>query len=127
MDITLTLARILGVLILTAGASMLLNRRMVGDILERFRTDTVLIWITGVFELIAALALLAVHNDWSGPLAVIVTLIGWAAAIEGALLMLAQGRMVALIAPLVRGVLIPVWGAAALAGGAAMIWFGFGG
>lgn len=125
MDTTLILARILGAYILIVGAGLLVQRQLVAEIVDRFRTDAVLAWTVAVFELLAALILIAIHNDWSNPLAVVVTLIGWAAAAEATLLILIGRRYVSLIAPLAHGRAVIVWGAIAVLGGAAMLIFGF--
>jgi len=124
-ETTLILARILGAFILITGAGLLIHRRTVGEILDRFRDDTVLGWIVAVFELVAALILVAIHNDWSNPLAIVVTLIGWAAVLEAALIMLLQRRYFSLIMPVAHGPMIPVWGAIAVVGGLALLYFGF--
>ncbi len=100
---TQILAHILGAYILIAGVSLLIQQSLMAEIVARLRDDRALTWMIAAFELLAGLILVGVHYDWSSPVAGLITLIGWLAVFEGALLMLAGRRFISLIAPLTAG------------------------
>jgi hypothetical protein len=63
---------------------MVANRQTTIDALNAFFSSPALMWVTGVFTMLVGLAILVVHNRWSGgPAAVIVTLYGWIATVKG--------------------------------------------
>lgn len=63
---------------------MVANRQTTIDALNAFFSSPAFMWVTGVFTMLVGLAILVVHNRWSGgPAAVIVTLYGWIATVKG--------------------------------------------
>jgi len=85
-SITEALARIIGLYFLLGGLALWFRRAELADIMNRFKTNPALSYIAGVFVFVLGAVMLTVHPYWGGALACIVTLIGWAALIEGALL-----------------------------------------
>lgn len=78
------LARLLGLWIVLTELGMVANRQTTIDALNAFFSSPALMWVTGVFTMLVGLAILVVHNRWSGgPAAVIVTLYGWIATVKG--------------------------------------------
>ncbi|OQW55347.1 MAG: hypothetical protein A4S17_06470 [Proteobacteria bacterium HN_bin10] len=86
---TRTLARIAGPYMLVIGATLLTRQSSFSAILPDFMADPGLVLSTGAFTLIVGLCILAAHHHWSSPAAIAITLMGFAAAIKGAWLMIA--------------------------------------
>jgi len=86
---TLFLSRLIGLYCIVAAFSMFLRRQEMVHTVTLLLQDGPLMYIVGVVTLGIGLAMVLTHNVWSGGVAaVIVTLIGWAALLKGALFML---------------------------------------
>jgi uncharacterized protein YjeT (DUF2065 family) len=85
--ITLDLAGLLGLYMIAAGVGGLFAPERWRGIVDDFERMPGLVYIAGVFTFALGAVLVLFHNVWTDPLAVIVTLIGWAAAIEGLVLL----------------------------------------
>src|SRR5579864_7463994 len=78
------LARLLGLWIVLTELGMVANRQTTIDALNAFFASPAIMWVTGVFTMLVGLAIVVVHNRWSGsPATVIVTLYGWSATVKG--------------------------------------------
>ena len=84
--LTLALAKALGVYMLAAGLSGLIAPTRWRAILDGLRASDALVYVTGVFTFALGATLVLLHTVWTDPLAIAVTLVGWAAAIEGVVL-----------------------------------------
>lgn len=78
------IAALTGPLLVTMGASAILNREM----FPKLAQETGLIFLTGILLLLAGLAIVRVHNVWSGGWPVIITVLGWLAVVGGVVRML---------------------------------------
>lgn len=85
MPSTVLLAKVLGLFMVIVGLAMLLQRREMAEISRRYAEDVPLRVFISAIELLAGLFLVALHNDWSGVPAGIVSLVGWMAVLEGTL------------------------------------------
>jgi hypothetical protein len=78
-----TIAALVGPLLAAIGVAMLINRNlfpaMVGDVAHNYA----LIFLSGILTLLAGLAIVRIHNVWSGGWQVLVTLLGWLAVVSG--------------------------------------------
>ena len=54
--------------------------------LSKFEADPLMSWLTGVFTLLLGLVVVALHPYWRGGAAIIVSVVGWLAAVQGLLL-----------------------------------------
>jgi len=86
---TRTLARIAGPYMLVIGATLLTRQSLFNDMLPSFMDNAALVLSTGAFTLILGLTMLTAHHHWSSAPAIAITLIGFAAALKGAWLMIA--------------------------------------
>lgn len=86
---TRTLARIAGPYMLVIGATLLTRQSLFNDMLPAFMDNAALVLSTGAFTLILGLTVLTAHHHWSSAPAIAITLIGFAAALKGAWLMIA--------------------------------------
>jgi hypothetical protein len=95
---TLFLARLFGLYCLVIAAAMLSQPEAFVTIVHAFVADAPLVLIAGVFTLFGGLALVLLHNYWSGgALPVIVTLTGWLTLVKAVvLLVLPSNKLVAL-------------------------------
>ena len=83
---TTFLAKLLGLWVVLAVLSLALNREASIATLNALFADPALLWVTGAFTTVIGLAIVLVHNRWSGGLlCVLVTLYGWLALIKGVL------------------------------------------
>ena len=85
MPRTIFLARLLGLFFLLTGIAMLIRRdTMVATVMALLR-DEPLLFALGMSALAVGLAMVLMHNVWSGGvLPVVVTLLGWTFVIRGA-------------------------------------------
>jgi putative exporter of polyketide antibiotics len=85
---TLFLCRLLGLFCLLAGLTMLIRGREVGElVIAALLHNAPLMFIVGLLMLLGGLALVLLHNVWTGGvLPVVVTLIGWLTLAKGLLL-----------------------------------------
>jgi hypothetical protein len=95
---TVFLARLFGLYCLIMAAAMLSQRESFVSIVHAFVADAPLVLIASVFTLFGGLALVLLHNYWSGgALPVIVTLMGWLTLIKAmVLVVLPSNKLVAL-------------------------------
>ena len=113
-EITVILAQILGGYMLVAGIALLIDRTLITRLLARLQDDIAVIFTMGILALLIGLTVAALHTRWDNPLAIIVTLVGWAAILEGALIMWLQNRFMAFFAPWFTSPVVSlVWGAVA--------------
>jgi hypothetical protein len=95
---TLFLARLFGLYCLVIAAAMLSQPEAFAGIVHAFVADAPLVLIASVFTLFGGLALVLLHNYWSGgALPVIITLIGWLTLVKAVVLVvLPSNKLVAL-------------------------------
>ena len=91
MIATLTITQILGVIIglymVATGIGLLTGRGSYTTLIDELRDNTALGYLTSVFVFVLGAVIVAVHNRWTGPVAIVVSLVGWAALIEGVLML----------------------------------------
>ena len=88
MELSIFLAKVMGLYLLIACAAVFLNRRIYSELLGEFARNRAAVLSSGALILILGLAVVISHNVWTSDWRVIVTLIGWATALKGALRML---------------------------------------
>ena len=95
---TVFLARLFGLYCIIMAAAMLSRPEEFVTTVNALVADVPLVLIAGVFTLFGGLAIVLLHNNWSGgALPIIITLLGWLTLIKAAvLLVLPSTRLVAL-------------------------------
>ena len=83
MDMTLFIAKILGVLYAVIGIGVLLNVKTYMKMMEDFIDNSALIYVTGVGVLIGGVAIVLTHNVWVLNWPVVITIMGWSALFKG--------------------------------------------
>ena len=76
------IAGFIGPLLAAMGVAMLVNRELFPVIIDQISHDYGLIIVSGMLSLLAGIAIVRVHNVWSGWRAII-TLLGWLAIVGG--------------------------------------------
>ncbi len=121
------LARLIGVCCVVTAVSMLIKRRETIATITAILEDPGAIILSGVIALAVGVAVVLGHNVWSGGvLPVVVTLVGWTAAIKGAWLLATPSAMLRkMYAAMHYERFFVVYMAGTLALGAYLVWAGF--
>lgn len=90
------LAALIGLYFTAAGIGLLTDRARLGPMLQELKAQPMLCYLSGVVVFAIGGAMVAVHNDWSTWLSGFVSLVGWAALLEGTLLLAVGNRFVSL-------------------------------
>jgi vacuolar-type H+-ATPase subunit I/STV1 len=81
------LSRLLGVYCLIVGLIMLVHKESTVATVTALLRDPPLVYVLGVIVLFAGLAMILVHNRWSGGVVpVLVTVVGWLTLVKGVVL-----------------------------------------
>ena len=127
-DATLTeiLARIFGLYMLAAGIRIALNSADMSTMLEEMRQSAFAFYLGGLIAFAIGATIVSVHNDFSGPLAILITLIGWVALAEG-VIMLAYPKAMQAFGDKMLGLMGSgkMWGIAVAALGVVLLGLGF--
>jgi hypothetical protein len=113
--LTIQLARIYGLVALTAALAALLSPRRMGLILADFESSPGLTFMAALFALILGLVMVVIHNLWTDIAAILVSLFGWIALVKGILLLAApEGLLRFASASASSPARIRLWGVVAL-------------
>jgi len=102
IPLTLHLLVLIGLYELTAGLAGLTGRLDWQAMLDEFERSPALSFVTGFVVFVLGGVMIMNHHHWTDLLAIIVSLIGWIAAVEGLLIMVSAKPILALSRPLVR-------------------------
>jgi len=84
METSRFLARLIGPFLVVIGIGLLINGDVYQQMATQFLQNLGLIYVSGLLALVAGLAIVNTHNVWTGDWRTIITILGWAAAIGGA-------------------------------------------
>jgi hypothetical protein len=76
------IAGLIGPVIAAMGIALLINRNLFPALASQIAHDQGLIFLSGILSLLAGLAIVRVHNIWSGWRAIL-TVLGWLAILGG--------------------------------------------
>jgi hypothetical protein len=124
---TIFLARLIGLLVVCVGASILVQRAVFVKVLKDLTEDRTALFMLGIALLLAGLSIVLTHNVWNeGPLAVVVTLIGWITVLRGLASMFVPGQGLARTARWMKFEEFSwAYGILVVAIGAYLMWGGF--
>jgi hypothetical protein len=84
MGSTYFLARLIGLLLLSVGASMVFQKTVFMKVLNDVTGDRTSLFMVGVVLLLSGLSVVLTHNIWNaGFLPLVITLIGWVLILRG--------------------------------------------
>jgi len=120
------LARLIGPLMLAVGIGIFVNGAVYRALADEFLRSHALIYLSGLLAMTAGLAIVLTHNVWRADWPVLITVLGWLAAIGGAARVIApQGTQRAGRAMLESRHGLTIGGAVWLALGAILCFFGY--
>ena len=88
MNLTILLAKVLGLFFLFVGATIVVRRRYFLAVFGAWPNQRLTRSIVSLLEFLAGLFLVIAHDVWSPPPAAIITIIGWLLLLEGGLYLL---------------------------------------
>ncbi|HUC50634.1 MAG TPA: hypothetical protein VMA30_14725 [Xanthobacteraceae bacterium] len=83
MQTSIFLARLLGPLLLLPGLGLFANRRTFRTMATEVIGSVTLVYLFGLMDFAAGLAIVLVHNVWVADWRVLITLLGWLLLIRG--------------------------------------------
>jgi len=85
-SLTSYLSKLIGLYCILVSLSMIMHKRATIEMVMALVHDTPVLFVVGIFTLVAGLAIVLAHNIWSvGPLPIVVTFLGWLTLIKGLL------------------------------------------
>ena len=129
MILTLFLAKLIGLMLLAVGASLLFQGKVFIQVLWDITENRATLFMVGMALYLGGAAIVLTHNIWSGGLlTVAITLIGWALVLRGvASMFLPSHSMTRVIRMFKVEEFAWLYGLLVLAIGACLIWSGFSG
>lgn len=85
-----------GPLLIAVALALLLNRRIVAELVTGVLNRPEFIFFSGILTLLAGLAIVRAHNVWAAEWTLIVTVLGWMCVIGGAVRIIWPERVTAL-------------------------------
>lgn len=113
---TLILAQLLGTYLIAGGIGGFVYGHLWQHMLDDLQRSPALVLIAGAFAFAVGGAIVAVHNLWTDPVAIVVTLFGWVSLIEGFAILAFHDVWLRLVRPMIGRPRI--WAAATLLLGA---------
>jgi hypothetical protein len=92
------IAGLIGPTVVAIALAMLLNLGSFPALVEQVSRDPALIFVSGILLFVAGLAIVRVHNIWTGGWPVLVTVLGWLAVLSGLARMFFPIRLAAIAA-----------------------------
>jgi hypothetical protein len=93
MQASIFLARLIGPIFLISGASFLLNRRGLKAMATEVMGSMVLVYLFGLIDFVAGLAIVLTHNVWAANWRILITLLGWLLLLRGVVRVLIPERI----------------------------------
>ena len=126
MATSIFLAKLLGPVLLAVGAGILINPKpfhtMAGEVVR----SVTLVYLFGLFDFAAGLAIVLTHNVWTANWRVLITLLGWLLLIRGAIRILAPETIMGFAAKAFRNKqLVPIAGVVTGVLGLVLCYFGY--
>jgi hypothetical protein len=90
-DRTRLFARVIGPYLVIAMAVYAARMPDLRELFSAFDSDPMLVWVTGTFTLLIGLVVVALHQEWHGAAAAIVSALGWLTTVKGIVIMAFPG------------------------------------
>jgi hypothetical protein len=125
MDITLFLAKALGLYILIVGVALIKNPDHFRKFAQRCFEDIFLSFFAGILSLIIGILMVLSHNIWVMQWPVIITIFSWLALIKGCLFLLYPQALMSLTEKMFDKMPLKILGPIYLLLGLYLCWKGF--
>ena len=83
MELSLFLAKVIGLYLLIIGLGMLINRKEFEPLIRQVVKDKLLIFLSGTMALLLGLLVVLSHNVWTPDWRGLITLLGWLTLLKG--------------------------------------------
>ncbi len=87
MELSIFIAKILGLAYLAVGFNMWNGQMNIKKMIEDFENSSALVYLGGIMTLIIGMFLIEYHNIWVKDWTVVITIVGWMATLKGILLL----------------------------------------
>jgi F0F1-type ATP synthase membrane subunit a len=77
------IAGLIGPALVAAGFALLVNRQVFPEMMTQLSQNYAVIFLSGILSLVAGIAIVRVHNIWTGGWPVIITIFGWLLILGG--------------------------------------------
>jgi hypothetical protein len=101
-DLTAVFSVPIGLFMMATGLGAVISSARLLAVFDDLERSPMLSILAGGMALALGAAIIASHSYWDDPLGVIISLIGWAAAIKGLVLIAAPGLLTGLARPVLR-------------------------
>lgn len=91
MEISILLARVIGLLLLVVGFGYILNAKHYSQMISRFLENSEFYYFSGVLAFAVGILIVNTHNVWITDWRLIITLAGWGSLLKGTVRILAPG------------------------------------
>jgi hypothetical protein len=126
MATSIFLARLLGPILLAVGAGILINPKPFHTMASEVVRSITLVYLFGLADFAAGLAIVLTHNVWAANWRVLITLIGWLMLIRGAVRILAPEAIMGFAGKVIRNrQLFPISGVVTGVLGLVFCYFGY--
>jgi uncharacterized membrane protein len=126
MSTSIFLAKLIGPVLLVVAAGLFVHQTAFRAIAQEFMRSPALLYLSGVLPLVGGLAIVLNHNVWVADWRVIITILGWLAAISGAVRILLPAQVRSMGEAMLKHPMgMNVAGAVWLAAGALLCFFGY--
>ena len=111
MDISIVLAKILGLCFAILGLSMLFNKKWTALAIEEIIKNQGLTWLAGFITLVIGAVLVVLNNVWTSGLPLFITILGWLTLIKGTIVLVFPNLTISYYKKMNNGNIF-VWGGA---------------
>ena len=127
LSLTQVLATFIGLYMVAAGIGLLTDRDRYATFIDDLREYTALGFVTSLFVFVLGAMIVALHNLWTDPLTIFVSLYGWGALIEGIIMLAFRRPFLRLVGvvPLTAKTMVP-FGVIAILLGVVLLFGGLG-
>jgi len=94
MEVSIFLAKVLGLYFIITCLAVLINYKAVGKIIQAMAKDVSGVFFEGFIALIIGLLIVVSHNIWTTDWRLIITIIGWITIVKGVARILAPNKVV---------------------------------
>jgi hypothetical protein len=126
MATSVILARLLEPILLAVGAGILINPKPFRTMTSEVVRSITLVYLFGLADFAAGLAIVLTHNVWAANWRVLITLIGWLMLIRGAVRILAPEAIMGFAGKVIRNKqVVPISGVVTGVLGLVLCYFGY--
>lgn len=97
MAFELLLGRVIALMTVIAGFAVLVNRKQFALMAKQIKGNSIVLWVSGWLDFVFGFFIVVGHNMWTYDWRVIITMLGWLALLEGALVWFFPSKSIKLV------------------------------